>query len=104
MQCAMAYHHLPFPQETTKRLAFFVKPGGTLLVTDYQAEDDDTTLPDAHADIVAHKAGFTEEQMKEMFDRAGLDAFSLEQVISAKMHGHGVKIFLAKGEKPSLPV
>ncbi|PBK83177.1 S-adenosyl-L-methionine-dependent methyltransferase [Armillaria gallica] len=96
--CAMAYHHLPFPQETTKRLAFFVKPGGTLLVTDYQAEDDDTALPDAHADIVAHKAGFNEEQMKEMFDRAGLDGFSLEQIISARMHGHGVKIFLAKGE------
>ncbi|KAG7453119.1 hexaprenyldihydroxybenzoate methyltransferase [Guyanagaster necrorhizus] len=100
--CAMAYHHLPFPQETTKRLTFFVKPGGTLLVTDYQAENDDAAFPNAHADIVPHKTGFKEEQMKEMFDRAGLDAFSLEKIISAKMHGHGVKIFLAKGEKPSL--
>lgn len=102
--CAMAYHHLPFPQETTRLLAFFVKPGGTLLVADYQAEDDGTAIPDTHADIVAHKAGFNEAQMKDMFDRAGLDAFSLERVLSAKMHGHGVIIFLAKGEKPSLSV
>ncbi|KAK0210155.1 S-adenosyl-L-methionine-dependent methyltransferase [Desarmillaria ectypa] len=101
--CSMAYHHLPFPQETTKRLAFFVKPGGTLLVTDYQAEDNDTVLPNVHADIVAHKAGFNEEQMKEMFDGAELVAFSLKNIISAKMHGHDVKIFIAKGEKSSSP-
>ncbi|KAK0455185.1 S-adenosyl-L-methionine-dependent methyltransferase [Desarmillaria tabescens] len=104
VQCSMAYHHMPFPQETTKRLAFFVKPGGILLVTDYQAEDDATGFPNTHANIVAHKAGFNEEQMKEMFDGAGLGVFSLEKIVSAKMHGHGVKIFLAKGEKPSLPV
>ncbi|KAF8162776.1 S-adenosyl-L-methionine-dependent methyltransferase [Crassisporium funariophilum] len=105
--CASSYHHFESIADITRTLAFFLKPGGVLLVVDLLKSED---LPDAESifpehvhHIVAHKAGFSEEDIRTVFEDAGLSSFFFEpSAISAKKHGNPVKLFIAKGTKPFL--
>ncbi|PBK90792.1 S-adenosyl-L-methionine-dependent methyltransferase [Armillaria gallica] len=106
--CTMAYHHFESPEEITRILTYFLKPGGALLVTgrfipDAASQVED--IPEQYKSIVPHKAGFSEEDMRKLFEGAGLGAFSLNVVPGATMHGFfpgatHPKLFLAKGIKP----
>ncbi|KAJ8507039.1 hypothetical protein ONZ45_g10554 [Pleurotus djamor] len=101
--CGMAYHHISSIADTTKMLAFFLKPGGALLVIDMLKEEGGE---DFHRDlgkpgwekIVAHKGGFAEEDLRTVFEGADL-AFELSVVAKAKHHGFPTKLVLAKGTK-----
>lgn len=121
----MAYHHFASISEKTKTLAFFLKPGGALIVVDFQkqnltkedppgsaaSESPDTVIKLGHdlggateekmKEIVAHVSGFGEEEIRGAFEGAGLTSFSHENIVKARLGGFlDVKIFLAKGVKP----
>ncbi|PBK63804.1 hypothetical protein ARMSODRAFT_1057274 [Armillaria solidipes] len=103
----MAYHHFESTDEITHILAYFLKPGGALLVTDRVGSDavpKIEDIPEKYGAIVPHKLGFSEEDMRKMFEGAGLESFSLNVIPGVTMDGmFGLtdqKLFLAKGSKP----
>ncbi|KAG9225829.1 hypothetical protein CCMSSC00406_0008357 [Pleurotus cornucopiae] len=104
--CGMAYHHIQDIAKTTQTLAFFLKPGGVLLVNDMLEVDDITdNFKDMkkQADfehVVAHKHGFDEPTIRKVFEDAGLIKFELNIIAKAKYHKFPTKIFIAKGTKP----
>lgn len=84
-------------------LAFFLKPGGCLLVADIAKTDVGSSFfPDEAAHIVPHRTGFTKEEFQETFEGAGLDLVSFEIVTTARLRGQQMQIFLAKGVKPQV--
>ncbi len=106
-QCTMAYHHFESTDEITRILAYFLKPGGALLVIDFVSWDSVLKiedLPEKYEAIVPHKRGFSEEAMRKLFEDAGLESFSLNVIPDVNMDGiFGLtdqKLFLAKGVKP----
>ncbi|KAG1868895.1 S-adenosyl-L-methionine-dependent methyltransferase [Suillus tomentosus] len=103
--CASAYHHFPSIEDVTKALASYLKPGGSLLVTDLMklpsAESVQALFPTGSlkSNLVAHKGGFQEADIKAVFESAGLIDFSFVTACKAKIHGQPVQIFLASGTK-----
>ncbi|SJL10657.1 uncharacterized protein ARMOST_14048 [Armillaria ostoyae] len=81
--CTMAYHHFESTDEITRILAYFLKPGGALLVTDRVSSDavpKIEDIPEKYRAIVPHKSGFSEEDMRKVFEDAGLESFSLNVI------------------------
>ncbi|KAJ7169438.1 hypothetical protein C8R46DRAFT_1088751 [Mycena filopes] len=99
--CSAAYHHFESITAITRTLAFFLKPGGCLLVADFMKSAEVEPVPED----VPNKEGFTEEDIRGAFAGAGLDSeFSFERFAKAKFHGQVVDIFLAKGTKAKAEV
>ncbi|KAI6119193.1 hexaprenyldihydroxybenzoate methyltransferase [Pisolithus croceorrhizus] len=94
--CASSYHHLPSIVEVTRVLVSYLKPGGSLLVTD-MAKGEYPMLQAHHP--VPHKSGFDAEDMRAAFEAAGLHSFSFAEVATVEFAGHPVTMFLASGEK-----
>ncbi|KAI0373156.1 S-adenosyl-L-methionine-dependent methyltransferase [Pilatotrama ljubarskyi] len=102
--CCASYHHFPSIDGTTRKLAHFLKPGGSLLVTDIRAAPDGRELfCETHHHIVPHKHGLTEDAIRQAFEGAGLQEFELRDAFTAKMASTGVETqwFLARGVKPA---
>ncbi|KAF9042595.1 S-adenosyl-L-methionine-dependent methyltransferase [Hymenopellis radicata] len=103
--CTAAYHHFESPVEITKILKFFLKEGGMLLVTDRVGGNPDETapFPEKFGAIVAHQRSFGEEDMRKMFEAAGLKHFQFDLIPGAIMDGrvfgfeNQSPLFLAKG-------
>lgn len=105
----MAYHHFGSPVDITKTLKFFLKEGGTLLVTDRvgdEAQDKEDPEPfPSFKDVVAHKDSFQEKAMRQIFEDAGLGEFHFEiipgAILDARVWGIDKQspLFLAKGKK-----
>jgi hypothetical protein len=98
----MAYHHIPSISGITQRLSGLLKPGGQLLVSDYELTDG-SCGKNRYPDIVAHPDGITRETIQNAFSEAGLDkeSFTFDTVIEkAKLHGRSVRVFLAGGVRP----
>jgi len=84
----------------TRTLAFFLKPGGSLLVSDIMKPSDGvSTFKMILPSIVAHLEGFEEADIRKAFDAAGLHLAAFDKVTSAKRDGQNVDFFLAKGVK-----
>ena len=100
-QCASAYHHLPSIDDVTKILATYLKPGGSLLVTDLMKGDSENLFSHNVQHIVPHKGGFTEDDIRNAFCGAGLNNFSFTEIAEAKSKhtGQPVTVFLARGDK-----
>lgn len=99
--CGSSYHHFESIDDVTRTLAFFLKPGGVLMVVDIfktNADSEPSIFPDHVHHIVAHKAGFTEDDIEAAFSSAGLVSFYMEPVIPVRKQ----QLFLAKGTKPLL--
>lgn len=60
----------------------------------------ESIFPDHVHHIVAHKAGFTEDDIRDTFTSAGLVSFYMEAAISVKKYDKDFQLFLAKGTKP----
>ena len=125
IQCSASYHHFPSVEDITKTLAFFLKPGGSLLVIDIMNPSDPLVaassdsiveghlIPEKYHHIAPHTRGFTSAKIREVFEGAGLTSFSLDKAMKAKMRETGwgfdeqkdagldVTFFIARGEKPS---
>ncbi|KAG7445218.1 S-adenosyl-L-methionine-dependent methyltransferase [Guyanagaster necrorhizus] len=105
--CTMAYHHFESTEEITRILTYFLKPGGTLLVTGRLIPDavsQVADIPEQYKAIVPHRAGFSEEDMRKLFEGAGLGSFSMNVIPGATMDGFfpgttHPKLFLARGIK-----
>lgn len=93
-QCSSAYHHLDSPEEITKLLAQYVKPGGALVVID-NIKTADEKVDEKHKPYVT-RYGFTEEDMKELFKQAGLEFVSYAQIPPDEGDN---EIFIAKAVK-----
>ncbi|KAF7356547.1 Methyltransf-11 domain-containing protein [Mycena venus] len=93
--CSAAYHHFESINDITRTLCFFLKPGGCLLVADFMKSAE--PVPEH----VPNNGGFTEEDIRGAFEGAGLEGVSIDQFTKAKFHGQIVKLFLAKGTKPT---
>ena len=106
IQCTQGYHHIADVRTVTKTLACFLKPGGKLVVIDMIPHDGNDFLhTDTHymsaAHTVSHKHGFTENEMKEILEGAGLTKFTLiPNVAHVTYGGKGVSLSLAHGIKP----
>ncbi|KAK0498979.1 S-adenosyl-L-methionine-dependent methyltransferase [Armillaria luteobubalina] len=104
--CTVAYHHFESTDEITRILAYFLKPGGALLVTDRVSPDavsNTEDIPGKYGAFIPHKSGFSEEDMRKLFEGAGLESFSMNIIPGATMDMLGLKgqkLFLAKGVKP----
>ncbi|KAH0830226.1 S-adenosyl-L-methionine-dependent methyltransferase [Lanmaoa asiatica] len=99
--CASSYHHFASIEEVTETLVTaYLKPGGSLLVADLvYGESTPETFPEDLHHIVAHKGGFTEEEIRSTFEKAGLKNITFEIILQAKYNGHPVDVFLARGDK-----
>ena len=56
-------------------------------------------FPDHVHHIVAHKAGFTMDEIRDTFTSAGLISFYMEDAIHVKKYDKDFQLFLAKGTK-----
>ncbi|KAL4075335.1 S-adenosyl-L-methionine-dependent methyltransferase [Scleroderma yunnanense] len=100
--CASAYHHLASIDDVTKILATYLKPGGSLLVTDLiKDHSSQDVFPHNAQHIVPHRDGFTEDEIHNAFSSAGLHNFHFKEIAraTAKHAGQPVTFFLARGDK-----
>lgn len=94
--CASAYHHISSVEEITRVLVSYLNPGGTLFVVDMTKTGGSSKIPEEYHHIVPHKHGFSEDEMRELFEGAGLVSFSYKELAS----GEGdLDLFIAKGIK-----
>ncbi|KAJ7700863.1 S-adenosyl-L-methionine-dependent methyltransferase [Mycena rosella] len=96
--CSLAYHHFGDIAATTRLLAFFLKPGGTLIVVDFPTMDI-AAVPADFVDVIAHKGGIPEAAIKEVYDGAGLGGFRYVLFKGPKSDMHPEEMFLASGVK-----
>jgi SAM-dependent methyltransferase len=92
----LGFHHFDKPDLASKRLAERLRPGGVLFIIDFVAHKIDPK--DAAKRGIAHH-GFSEEQIRKMFEDAGLTDFAYQELpepIAFKdpmghghSHGHG---------------
>ncbi|KAF8839867.1 S-adenosyl-L-methionine-dependent methyltransferase [Paxillus ammoniavirescens] len=99
--CASSYHHFSSIDEVTKTLVSYLNPGGSLLVSDLIKDESslDGVFPASTHHIVAHKGGFSEEDIRSTFEKAGLKNVTFETVAEPKLAGHPVSLFLARGDR-----
>ncbi|KAF6764616.1 S-adenosyl-L-methionine-dependent methyltransferase [Ephemerocybe angulata] len=93
--CASAYHHFASPEEITRLLGAFLKPGGSLLIID-NLQKGDETIAEEHRHYTT-RFGFVEEDVKGLYAAAGLEFVSFAQIPSDA--GGDNDIFIAKGVK-----
>ncbi|PPQ93763.1 hypothetical protein CVT25_008143 [Psilocybe cyanescens] len=103
--CSASYHHFKSIDEITKILAFFLKPGGALLIIDNMPRKDakptdPSIFPEEFGHVVAHINGFTEEVMKKTMEGAGLVSFTFDRIMDFHSHGRDTSLFIAQARKP----
>ncbi|KAM5347121.1 hypothetical protein ACJ41O_010126 [Fusarium nematophilum] len=73
----LGFHHFDDCELATKRLSERLKPGGVLFIVDFVAHKMD---PEQTAGRGITHHGFTEDQIKTMFEGAGLANFGYEEL------------------------
>ncbi|TCD63972.1 deoxycytidyl transferase [Steccherinum ochraceum] len=106
--CIAAYHHFDTVDDTTRILASFLKPGGSLLIADILKADSGVKPLEHFAHVVAHTAGFSKADMKSVFEANGLVMNESEIEVESdfaiaisdmRLHNSVVQLFLARGVK-----
>ncbi|KIK81330.1 hypothetical protein PAXRUDRAFT_125397, partial [Paxillus rubicundulus Ve08.2h10] len=99
--CASSYHHFSSIDEVTKTLVSYLNPGGSLLISDLIKDESslDGVFPANTHHVVAHKGGFTEQDIRTTFEKAGLKNVTFETVAEPTHAGHLVSLFLARGDR-----
>ena len=59
-------------------------------------------IPEEFRAAVAHVGGFTEAQMREVFEAAGLVEFEFGEAMTKTIMGREQTLFIAKGASPQL--
>lgn len=124
VQCAASYHHFPSIEETTRKLARTLRPGGVLMVADLVKVNGTEDLYPEHgecdlsnslahsrldvqaltctgdASLVCHHGGIAEADIRRAFGEAGLSELRYSVYdIAAKRKGQLVEFFLMTGRK-----
>ncbi|CAF3432916.1 unnamed protein product [Fusarium graminearum] len=73
----LGFHHFDKPDLASKRLTERLRPGGVLFIIDFVAHKIDPK--DAEKRGIAHH-GFSEEQIRKMFEDAGLTDFAYQEL------------------------
>jgi hypothetical protein len=97
----MSYHHIESIASATEILSSHLKPKGSLIVIDILKVDNvdmDELFPEHKDNLVAHRGGFTVEDIKKAFLEAGL-SFEFLPSIPATKEGRAMSLFVAKGCK-----
>ncbi|KAF8328899.1 uncharacterized protein EI90DRAFT_3063933 [Cantharellus anzutake] len=81
VMCAQAYHHLPSIEDTTKILAHFLKPGGTLMVVDLAKNENGIDFHDY--------VGKLADSGATMEDVLCHEAHQAHEHVDGNGHGHG---------------
>lgn len=96
-----ALHHVGDVDTMLRRLVERTRPGGSVLIVDMVGKNRED-MPEGMG--VVH-GGFTEEQMRSHFERAGLESFGwklFQDLVDMPADEGGPKIlFLARGVKPA---
>lgn len=95
------FHHFENLPMVTQRLVDRVKPGGVLMILDFYPHKENDMGDNPALNTIAHN-GFTEEQIKSLFEQAGLEDNQVfdfgEDVL---MRGVATRRpFMARGRKP----
>ncbi|EJC98903.1 S-adenosyl-L-methionine-dependent methyltransferase [Fomitiporia mediterranea MF3/22] len=103
--CSMAYHHFASITDVTRKLVFFLKPGGVLLVIDIIKGASQTLMGQHMNDaerkhLVPHAGGFDEAALRPVFEEAGLVDFSFRPRVRVVKGDKAVNAFIAKGVRP----
>lgn len=69
--CVLAMHHMDKPDLVTKRIVERLKVGGYFAVVEFKTHELEEEHKETFKNIIAHH-GFSERQMKKMFEEAGL--------------------------------
>ena len=88
----------------TRNLVSHLKQGGMLLIADRIQDASKPAIPEnmtvnVPVDAIPHAAGFTEAQMREMFEGAGLTQFSFRHAMTETFANVEMELFIAKGVK-----
>ncbi|KAI0070562.1 S-adenosyl-L-methionine-dependent methyltransferase [Panus rudis PR-1116 ss-1] len=97
--CAAAYHHFASVEDMTRILVSFLKPGGSLIITDIIKSEQDI-VKEEYRHIVAHARGFSEDDIRNLFENAGLTDFKYAFFTKATFAGMEISFFIARGTKP----
>lgn len=104
-QCSLSYHHFESVEDTTRVLSFFLKPGGVLIIGDFMRpkEDGKPLFSEEYHHVVPHHNAFEEDQIRGVFEGAGLvDFVFIPEIYSTNIRGKDVDLFIAKGTKPQV--
>lgn len=95
------FHHFENLPMVTQRLVERIAPGGVLMILDFFSHDKDEIVSDEAVNTIAHN-GFTEAQIKGLFEDAGLvDCRVLAFPEEVLMMGKAKRWpFMARGRKP----
>ncbi|KAL8278491.1 hypothetical protein RQP46_009181 [Phenoliferia psychrophenolica] len=110
--CAQAYHHIPDIDATTLALSRRVKPGGHLVVVDLDSTSGFAELkartPKAMADkiskVVAHKSGFTEQELQACFEKSDRLETMLSEMQAIKGVGNWADGMVGGAERPDVEI
>lgn len=94
----MAYHHLESISHATRRLSSYLKPQGSLFVIDLLNTDDvnmDELFTEHKDNLVAHRGGFTEEDVTKAFVAADM-SFEFLPSISVRKKGQLLSLFVVR--------
>lgn len=99
----VGFHHFADAALATRRLAERLKPGGVLLIVDFLGTRKEDVPEEMRKTV--RVGGFEEEEMKELFEGAGLLEFGfslLEEKVVMEMKGERKErtVFMARGRKP----
>ncbi|KIL61165.1 hypothetical protein M378DRAFT_180178 [Amanita muscaria Koide BX008] len=97
--CSAAYHHFESIARVTQTLAFFLKPGGSLLVVDLE-EMDPSMFNDEQRQLVAHAHGLSEAEIRKTFEGAGLESVTYGRAFTNSWKDVPLNAFIAQGIKP----
>jgi len=99
--CAQAYHHFPSIEDVTKNLFSYLKQGGALLVVDLVRGKHAADFHSHGKNIIAHRGGFVESEIRAVFEGAGLEKFEWSIAAEVSSQGRELELFIAKGVKPA---
>jgi SAM-dependent methyltransferase len=106
----MALHHVSEPTVLLARFKELLKPGGVCVVMDMVPTDDAPDIEDvlepSQLEVVKTigKRGFTEQEMRELYEGAGMgkgfEYVVIEEKFRFTMFGHQFRVtgFMARGE------
>ncbi|KAK2464119.1 hypothetical protein APHAL10511_003867 [Amanita phalloides] len=98
--CASSYHHFESIDKVTSILAYFLKPGGTLIVLDFEKTEREFATDEVHRKMIPHTKGLDKAEIFRAFAHGNLEAASYQHAFKARVSDIPHSYFVAIGVKP----